>query len=163
MYRDEPNAMVPIMKVLWKSSQNTQCRQIIENNSVIVNYLNDLLSYQLDVRVIGYAIGTLSELLKSVHMQSHLKDMALSKILDFLQTSHQSEILTHVCNFLNIASCDPECLKSINEIDGFLLITTFIEGNIYDNKNTHDPEILIAAAKCLAEIIKNNTPVHIRI
>jgi len=150
------------MKMLWKSSLNIQCRQIIEKDSAVVTYLNDLLSYELDDCVVGYAIGTLSELWKSENMQPRLKDAILPKLLGILQTSMHSIILTHVFNVLSIASCDPECLKLINAIDGFQLVFMFLASwditNWSDYQDFYEPGMIIAAVQCLTEIIKN-TPV----
>lgn len=54
--------------------------------------------------MIGYAIGTLSELLKSEHMQSHLKDI---ENFGLSPEKLSKRDIDFVYNFLNIASCDP--------------------------------------------------------
>jgi len=131
---------------------------------MVVNYLHDLLSYQLDDHVVGYAVGILSELWKSESMRPQLKNTALPKLLDILQTSLHNMILTHVYNVLSIACCDPECLKLIDEINGFQLvfisITSWDINSIPDYQDFDQSEMIIAAIKCLVEIIKN-TPVDI--
>lgn len=154
--------MLSVIKLLWKSSLNPKCRQVLEKNTV-VSQLLELLSYEFDELVISYAVAILSELWKAEHLRFQLRDSAIPKYLELLKTSLHSQILARVCTALGKASSDSDSMKMINEVNGFRLFFVILpslgldEFDKYDD--FYDPETIVAAAKCLTEMIIN-TPVN---
>jgi len=150
--------MVLIITVLWKSSLHTKCRQVMEKDR-IVDFLLELLEYKLDDRVIGYAVATLSELWKSESLHGKLRQFAVPKYLELLNTSLHSLVLAHVCTALGRASSDPQCMDMIDEAKGFRLIFVLLPSLDVDEfdkyEDFYEPQTIIAAAECLAMIVEN--------
>lgn len=157
--RKEEHVLVPLIGILWKCSFNKNCRQVIENDNVIHNILMDLLSYQFNEQVIGYAVATLSELWNSEFFRDQIKRTALPKYLELLRTSQSSLILTHVCVALGRASNDPDCMETIVQAKGFRLVFVLLPSLEIDEfkkyKYYYDSDTIIAAAKCLTQLMKN--------
>lgn len=165
MYRNEEMVMVSVMTLLWKCSLNVKCRNVIEKDSVMVSYLMDLLTYPFDL-VVGYAVATLSELWKSESLRKQLKQVALPKFMELLNSSHDSLILSRVCNVLSRASSDPDCMEIVNGVDCFRSIFALLASLEVDEFDKYGefyaPDLITAAAKCLTAII-GNTPVTLSI
>lgn len=157
--------MVLIITVLWKSSLHAKCRKVIEKD-LIVDFLLELLTYKFDDRVIGYAVATLSELWKSESLRFKLRQSAVPKYLELLNTSLHSLVLAHVCTAIGRASSDPQCMKMIDEAQGFRLIFVLLPSLDVDEFDKYEdfdePQTIIAAAECLAMMIEN-TQVNISI
>lgn len=155
--------MLSVITLLWKSSLNPKCRQVLEKNTV-VSHLLELLSYEFDDMVISYAVATLSELWKAEFLRFQLRDSAIPKYLELLETSLHSQILARVCTALGRASSDSDSMKMINEVNGFRLIFVILPSLGLDEFDKYDDfynaETIVAAAECLTEMIIN-TPVNI--
>ncbi|XP_016657738.1 armadillo repeat-containing protein gudu-like [Acyrthosiphon pisum] len=157
-FQNDDHVMVLIITVLWKSSLNAKCRQVIEKDR-IVDFLLELLAYKFDDRVIGYAVATLSELWKSESLRGKLKQFAVPKYLELLNTSLHSLVLAHVCTAIGRASSDPQCMEMIDEAKGFRLIFVLLPSLDVDEfdkyEDFYEPQTIIAAAECLAMIVEN--------
>lgn len=167
--------MASILKLLWKMSLNIKCRQVMERLGVISDLLQ-LLTYKSNYReigiicdnlidqVIGYAVGTLSELWKCDHLRPQIKNEAIPQFLKLIKSSVNSLTLAHVCTALGRASTDSECMKMIDEANGFQLVFVLLpslEVKEFDKYNDfYEAETIIAAIECLTMIIINN-PVNI--
>lgn len=150
--------MESIITVLWKCSMDENCRKFMEKHGFVPILLR-LLTYQYNDRVIGFAVATLSELWKLESLQPQLKQDALPKYLELLDSSLHSLVLAHVCAALARASKRPDCMKTIDEANGFRKIFTLLPSLDVDEFDKYDdvyePETTIAAAECLAEMIEN--------
>lgn len=165
--RNDDHVMVLVITLLWKSSLNAKCRQVIERDP-IVDFLMELLTYKFDDRVIGYAVATLSELWESESLRGKLRLIAVPKYLDLLNTSLHSLVLAHVCIALGRASSDPQSMEMIDEAKGFRLIFVLLPSLDVDEfdkyEDFYEPQTIIAAAECLAMIVENtkvNKPIII--
>lgn len=154
--------MVSAMAVLWKSSVHKQCRKVMEKQGM-ASFLLELLSYQFDDRVIGYAVATLTELWECESLRGQLKNMAIPKYLELLDTCLHGQVLANVCAALAKMSADPECMQMVNEGDAFRLIWVLLPSLSVDKFDKYQPfygpETVIAAADCLTVMMKN-TPVN---
>lgn len=157
--------MVSVMTLLWKCSLNVKCRDVIEKDSIMVNYLIDLLAYPFD-SVVGYAVATLSELWKCESLRGLLKQLVLPKLMELLNSSHHTLILSRVCNVLGRASSDPDCMETVNGVDCFRSVFALLASLEVDEFDKYGefyaPDLITAAAKCLTAII-SNTPVILNI
>lgn len=156
--KDMKNVMESVITVLWKCSLNENCREVMEKHG-IARVLLRLLTYEYNERVVGYAIATLSELWNCESLQPLLKQEALPKYLEMLDSSMHSLVLTHVCAALATASERPDCMKTIDEANGFRKVFTLLPSLDVDEFDKYDdvykPETTIAAAECLARMIEN--------
>lgn len=156
------SVMESVITVLWKCSLNENCRAVMEKHGIALVLLR-LLTYEYNDRVVGYAVATLSELWKCESLQPQLKQEALPKYLELLDTSLHSLVLAHVCTALARASGRADCVKTIDEANGFRKVFTLLPSLDVDEFDKYDdvyePETTIAAAECLAQMIEN-TPVN---
>jgi len=163
LLRFEKNVMVSAMAVLWKTALNKKCRQVMEKQG-ITSFLVELLSYKFDDRVIGYSVATLCELWKCESLRGQLKQTAVPKYLELLDTCMHGLVLAKVCIALGRISMAPDCMQMIIKADGFRLVWVLLPSMSVDKYNKYKPfygpETVIAAADCLTEIIKNS-PVNI--
>lgn len=153
----EQRVMVIFTTVLWKSSMDKRCREIIKDK--FLDELLALLSYPSDDQVISNAVATSTELWKFETLRPILRLRAIPCYLELLRLSQHDLILTFVCTALRKTSNDPESMEIINKAHGFQMVLGLLPSLDIDEFDKYDDffctEMIIAATDCLTAMIRN--------